>query len=141
MKENKSFLVIIYGFGTLIVIRIDVLLKKNVIMITIEGIEEMRNLTLRSVGKVSAYGVDTLCKALISRYGKSERLDLDKYIISRNGAYDIFDFVSILTAFKVKYKGTTDRFDLLEYHSEMLNVLTMVHLILIYEENIEKKIK
>ena len=108
-------------------------------MITIEDIEEMRNITLRSVGKVSAYGVDTLCKALISRYGKSERLDLDKYVISRNGVYDIIDFVSILTAFKVNYQGTKDRFDLLTYHSEMLNILNMVYLILIYEENIEKK--
>lgn len=108
-------------------------------MITIEDIEEMRNITLRSVGKVSAYGVNTLCKALISRYGKSERLDLDKYVSSRNGVYDIIDFVSILTAFKIKYQGTTDRFDLLTYHSEMLNILNMVYLILIYEENIEKK--
>ena len=107
-------------------------------MITIEGIEEMRNLTLRSVGNVSAYGVNTLCKALISRYGKSERLDLDKYVSSKNGVYDIIDFVSILTAFKVKYQGTTDRFDLLAYHSEMLNIMYMVYLILMYEENIEK---
>lgn len=103
-------------------------------MITIEGIEEMRTITLRSIGDVSAHGVDTLCKAIISRYGKSERLELDKYIISRNGVYDVIDFVSILTAFKVKYQGTTDRFDLLTYHGEMLNIMNMVYLIMMYEE-------
>lgn len=101
--------------------------------ITIERIEEMRDIALISIRKISAHGVDTICKTIISRYKKS--VDMDKYINTDiNVQHDVLDFTMILIAFKLKYKGATNRFDLLSYHGDMLNIINMVYLIMMYEE-------
>ena len=111
-------------------------------MITREQINKMKDVILRSSELLSNYAVHILCKTIFEKYKSSEDLNLEKFCVPFNEVingketlvYHRTDLVFMLIGFEKKYKGKTDRFDMLSYHSDLLDITTMEMALLSYEE-------
>ena len=120
-------------------------------MITKEKVESMIEVAIRSSELLSNYAVHILCKTIFAKYKCSEDLNLEKFSFPHNEVingeevlvYHRTDLIFMITAFKQKYMNKHDSFDMLAYHGDILDILTMIQTLLYYEETmgIKKEIE
>lgn len=116
-------------------------------MITREDIIKMKNLIVDSAELLSDYAVHILCKTIFGKYKSSKSLNLEKYSFPHNEVingeeilvYHRSDLLFMLAAFEMKYKDKNDSFDMLSYHGDMLDILTIEQALLFYEETMDIK--
>ena len=116
-------------------------------MITKEQIIKMKDVIMRSAELLSDYAVHILCKTIFEKYKSSEDLNLEKYSFPHNEVingeeilvYHRSDLLFMLVGFETKYKDKNDSFDMLSYHGDMLDILTMEQALVYYEETMDIK--
>ena len=120
-------------------------------MITREQIIKMKDVIVRSSELLSNYAVHILCKTIFEKYKSSEDLNLKKYSCPFNEVingkeilvYHRTDLIFMLKGFEKKYEGKNDSLDMLSYHVDLLDILTMEQALLSYEQTmgIKKEIE